>query len=233
MMKLKQTYTVTGNRKPVLLAGNGISARILKCTLEHESEYYVAGVVGDNKQAGQCSDLADLPFFNVESRTIDEDTPVFMAVGYSGLNMRRAEFFNRLCSNGWNIESYISSRAIVLTEGIGKGCLIMPSSVIEPGAVVGADTVVWGGAYISHDSIIGSHCWLASGCVTGGSAKIGNHTFLGINSSVVNDISVGAYNFIGTAASVTKNTGDRDLVLGPKSIRPAWDAVEFARSIGF
>lgn len=75
----------------------------------------------------------------------------------------------------------------------------LPTTIIHPSAVVGADVVIGGGtvvlanAVISHGSKIGSNCIINSGtvidhdCVVGDNVHLAIGTFVGSNTSIQND----------------------------------------------
>lgn len=143
------------------------------------------------------------------------DFKAFVAVASGELNYQRARLFRRVKSMGYQLVSYVSSRAFVWRNvKIGENCFIMENNVLAPFTTVGDDVVMFGGNHIAHQSKIGDHCFLSLQVIIAGFSEIGHNTFMGINSCVGDHVSVGADNFIAMGTSIHKSTGDNEFLRG-------------------
>ncbi len=193
----------------IILAGNAITANILNSYLRNDRRYEVLGLTVDDEFIAQSGveGFTTVGFSQVQKAFPPESCRVMMAVGYHDLNRVRESLFLRLKNLGYTVETYVHPDAHVYTEyPLGEGCVVLPSTVIEPGVRVGANTMVWCNVTLAHHCCVAENCWIAAGTVISGSAKIQRNCFVGVNATVVNEVKVGEYNIVGAAAMVSKDT---------------------------
>lgn len=195
--------------KPVILAGNAVTARIMLGYLAGDARYTVAAAVVDDEYVHIGGDLGVecVGITHACERYHPSAHSVIMAAGYGDLNRTRQSLFDRLKAQGYLIETYVHPDACVYTRHpLGEGSVILPGAVIEPNARVGADTFIWCNATVAHDSVVAKHCWIASGAVIAGQAAVGRNTFVGVNATIVDQVTVGDFNIIGGSAMISKCT---------------------------
>jgi sugar O-acyltransferase (sialic acid O-acetyltransferase NeuD family) len=146
----------------------------------------------------------------VAFETIEADFPpgryaMIVAIGYHALNGVRKEKYDAAKAKGYQLISYVSPRASVgdWLEA-GDNCIILDDAVIEPGARLGNNVVVWSGALVGHHTTIEDHSWLAGKSVFGGSARLGERSFVGLGAIVAHEVELGAQTMIGAGSLVTK-----------------------------
>lgn len=148
------------------------------------------------------------------------DFKAFVAVASGALNYQRARLYRRVKSMGYQLVSYVSSRAFVWRNvKIGENCFIMENNVLQPFTSVGDDVVMWSGNHVGHQSKIGDHCFLTSHVVISGFCEIGHNTFMGVNSCVADRVSVGSENFVAMGTAINKSTGDGEVYRGNPAMR--------------
>ena len=59
------------------------------------------------------------------------------------MNRDRERFYTEAKSKGYSLISYVSSRAILCDNKIGKNCFIFEGANLQPFAEVGDDSIVW------------------------------------------------------------------------------------------
>ena len=221
--------------RQIVLAGNEITADILCSYLSKDSRYEVVGVTVDDEflAQGSVEGIASVGL----SRLLDDFPPqhcgIVMAVGYNDLNRPRESMFARLKGMGYTIETYIHPDAKVYTKnGLGQGCVILPSAVIEPHVRVGENSMVWCNVTLAHHSSIAENCWIASGAVISGQANVLRNTFIGVNATVVNKITVGDFNIIGAGALITKNTKPNSVHLARSAEELRYSAEDYVKYFG-
>lgn len=144
---------------------------------------------------------------------------VFVAMGYGNLNGSRRDVFNRLLRDGYDFASYISSKATILSNQIGRNAFILEDNTIQPYVQIGDDVTLWSGNHIGHDAIIGNHVFVTSHVVVGGYAEIGEMCFVGINSSVRNEVKVGRRSIIGAGSLVMEDVREGSVLI-PRGTKP-------------
>ena len=93
--------------KKVILAGNAVTAEILKAYLDSDDRYQVVGAVVDDDflQSGTVADLHCVGMSGLADRFPAGSVSVVMAMGYNDLNRVRASMFDRLKVAGYAIET--------------------------------------------------------------------------------------------------------------------------------
>jgi sugar O-acyltransferase (sialic acid O-acetyltransferase NeuD family) len=155
-----------------------------------------------------------VPFECIEELYPPDKYALFIAIGYVRINKARAQVYDECKRKGYELVSYISSKAVHWEEiEVGDNCFILEGTLIQPFAKIGNDVFIGSGSIIGHDGIIGDHCFLAPGVTIAGGVDIGPYTFVGANATFANDITVGAENIIGAGAIILKDTADREVYL--------------------
>ncbi len=141
-----------------------------------------------------------------------DESALFVAVGYSYVNRRRAEIFTRALELGYEMPTLVSSRSHCWDDlQIGRNCLLFDGVVVEPNVRIGDDVIAWSGSQISHDSTIGDHCFLGPHAVVLGNVTIGARCFLGGNATIRDGLRVADDSVIGAATIVKTDTAPGDI----------------------
>jgi sugar O-acyltransferase (sialic acid O-acetyltransferase NeuD family) len=193
----------------IILAGSGVTAKILSQHLNSDKRYEIAGSTVDDEflRDGGIAGPRVVGISEVASVFPPTTHRVVMAMGYNNLNRSRGEMFARLKLMGYVLETYINPDARVYTETpLGEGSVVLPGAVIEPYAEVGVNTMVWSNVTLAHHSNVGDHCWVATGAVVSGKARVEHNSFLGVNCTVVNEVCVGEFNIVGAGGLISRDT---------------------------
>jgi sugar O-acyltransferase (sialic acid O-acetyltransferase NeuD family) len=195
--------------KPVLLFGTGDFARVARVYLEADSPYEVVGFTVDEAYltTPELEGLQIIPFERLAETYPPTTHSLFVAIGFSGVNSLRAEVYARCKAQGYQLISYVSSKAAVWGElEHGDNCFVFEENVLQPNVRLGSDVILWSGNHIGHDSTIGDHCFLASHVVVSGNVHIGESCFIGVNATLRDGITVGSRCVIGAGALIMKDT---------------------------
>lgn len=193
----------------VVLFGVSDFAQVAHEYLRHDSPHEVVAYTVDEQYIDQSmlSGVPVVPFERLEQTHPPADYAMFVAVGFSRVNKTRRELYERCRGRGYELISYVSSRAMHLGEvEVGDNCFIFESNVIQPFVRIGNDVIVWSGNHIGHHSRIGDHCFVASHAVISGNVTIGEETFVGVNATFRDGVTVGPRNVIGAGALIMKDT---------------------------
>jgi len=201
----------------VIIFGTGEIAEIAHIYLEYDSEHDVVGFTLD-KEFKKENVFRTLPVIDFES--ILEFYPpskykLFIPISFRDLNQHRANKFQQAKELGYQMISFISSKAQIMPETeIGENCFIFENNVIQPKVKIGDNCIIWSGNHIGHHTTIGSHCFIASHAVISGHVNIGDYSFIGVNATIRDNIDIAEKNVIGAGATILKNTKIGDVYKG-------------------
>lgn len=204
-------------KKKIVLFGNGQMAETAHVYLEHDSPYEVVAFVVDRERMTSDSyrGLPLVAFEDVTSEYPPEEYDMFLPMSAKHANTIREAKFNEAKSKGYDLVSYISSRAIVNPETkIGENCFVFEANVIQPFAQIGDNTIVWSGNHIGHHSTIGHHCFIASHVVISGRVTVGSNCYFGVNSTVRDGITIAPKTIVGAGALIMRDTEPSQVLMG-------------------
>ena len=215
--------------RPVVIFGTGDFARVAEAYLRLDSPFDVVAFTVDESylDATQITGLPVVPFETVAQTHPPATHAMLVAIGFSRVNRARAETYDRCKALGYDLISYVSSRASVLGEvELGDNCFVFENNVIQPNVKIGNNVVLWSGNHIGHDSQIGDHCFVASHAVISGNVRIGSYCFVGVNATIRDGVAIAPECVIGAGALIMRNTSNGEVysVQGTKpSAKHSWD----------
>jgi sugar O-acyltransferase (sialic acid O-acetyltransferase NeuD family) len=195
--------------KKVVIFGAGPFASVARVYLTKDGGRDVVAFTADPEHVGEGRfDGLDVVSFDRLGRTHSPDEfALFVAIGFRKVNRARAEVFRRCKDKGYELISYVNSRALLWDRPrIGENCFILENNVIQPFVTIGDDVVLWSGNHIGHHATIGDHCFISSHVVISGGVKVGDHTFIGVNATVRDHVTIGPANVIGAGALILEDT---------------------------
>jgi sugar O-acyltransferase (sialic acid O-acetyltransferase NeuD family) len=206
--------------KPVVLFGVGDFARVAHVYLRDDSPREVAAftVHGEYADGDSFRGLPLVPFEELEGRYPPDAYAMFVAIGFSGVNRVRAGIYDECKGRGYELVSFVSSRAFVSEEtAIGDNCFVFEANVVQPFVTIGDDVVLWSGNHIGHDVTIEDHVFIASHVVISGHARIGARSFVGVNATFRDGVTVAPDCVIGAGAAIMKDTVAGGVYPGPRA----------------
>ena len=196
-------------RRDVVIFGTGDYARVAAVYLREDSAYDVVAFTVDAEyvQDEELTGIPVVPFEELESRHPPSEHAMLVAIGFSGVNRARARVYERCKQRGYELISYVNSRATRYGElQLGDNCFVFEENVIQPNVRIGHDVVLWSGNHIGHDSEIGDHCFVASHAVISGNVTIGPYCFVGVNATIRDGVTIAPECVIGAGALIMKDT---------------------------
>jgi len=165
--------------------------------------------------------LPIIPFEEIINRYSPDDFKMFIAVGYQNLNKLRASKYEEAKQKGYQLVSYISTRAANIGDvAIGDNCFILENTSIQPCSKIGNNVTIWSNNVIGHHATIMDHCYISGHVIISGSTIIEPYCYLGVNATIGHEITVGTESFIGAATLITKK-------VEPKSVYITQDTPKF------
>lgn len=208
--------------KKVIVFGTGDIAELVKYYFETDSDYQIAAFFADDSYAvsDQYLGYPLEKLSTIQAKYPPNKYSAFVAIGYSKMNKVRSEKYHLLKSMGYNIVSYVSSRATVFDNAvIGEGCFILENNVVQPFVSIGDNTVLWSGNHIGHHSKIGSHCFITSHVVVSGKCCVKDYCFLGVNATISSYVTVDKNTFVNAGALIVKSTSESEVYGGHVAVK--------------
>lgn len=178
--------------------------------LRHDSAHRVVAFTVHREFMPTEEEFEGLPVVPLEElgeRFPPDRVSAFAPMSHRKMNRLREGIYNELKGRGYQLISYVSSRATTFPEGrIGDNCFILEDNTIQPFATIGDNVVIWSGNHIGHHSVVESHTFITSHVVISGHCRIGAYSFLGVNATLKDQITLGEGTLIGMGANITKDT---------------------------
>ncbi len=208
--------------KPLVIFGSGDIAQLAHYYFTTDSEYEVVAFTVDAAYAS-APEFCGLPlviFDEVTQHFPPESHAIFVALSYAKLNGVRKEKYLAVKALGYELASYVSSRATVLNDGrIGENVFLLEDSTIQPFVTIENNVTLWSGAHIGHHSTIRDHCFLAPHSAVSGGVTIEEQCFIGVNATLRDHITVGSRCVIGAGTLLLSDAAADGVYIGPTTER--------------
>jgi sugar O-acyltransferase (sialic acid O-acetyltransferase NeuD family) len=209
-------------KRPLVIFGTGDIAQLAHFYFGADSSYEVVGFSIDSAYI-TTSTFCGLPvvrFEEISEIYSPNEFSIFVALSYAKLNAVRKEKYLAAKALGYQIASFVSSRATVLNQGcIGENCFILEDNTIQPYVMIGNNVTLWSGNHIGHHSTIKDHCFISSHVVVSGGVEIGEQCFVGVNATLRDHIKIGEKCVIGAGALLTADADPEGVYVGAVSER--------------
>jgi len=206
----------------IVIYGAGAVAEMAHYYFTRDSEHTVVAFAVDRAflREDAYKDLPVCPAEDVVQTYPPESFKMFVAMGYAGMNRRRAERYRWAKAQGYELPTYISSRCSYLSDEIpGDNCLIMEDNTIQPFVCIGSDVILWSGNHVGHSTVIEDHCFVTSHVVMAGHCRIGAYSFLGTNCSIRDQVTIAEQTLVGMGVAITQDTQPKEVYLTPRPIK--------------
>lgn len=207
------------NRK-LLIFGSAEIAELARFYFDLDSQYQVVAFVVDDDfySENTFQGLNVIPWSEALEKYPPMDYSMHVALSYRGLNKLRECKFHQCRNAGYELVSYISSKATTFPDlKVGSNCFILENQNIQPRVKIENNVMLWSGNHIGHGSTIKEHAYLASHVVISGHVEIGRRCFIGVNATIRDFLQIGDDTFVGMGAIVTRNLAEGSVVLPSKS----------------
>ena len=216
----------------VVLFGAGKIADVAYFQLTNDSPHEVVAFSVDGEHVTQQEKwgLPVVAFDQVLDAYPPDDFKMLVAVGYQDLNHFRARKYREAKAKGYELISYVSSRASNFSGvEIGDNCMILENAVLQPCTKMGSNVFFWNGNHLGHHARIEDHCYVAGQVVISGASVIEPYCFLGVNSTIGHEVTIGRESFIGAGALITKNVAPKSVYIVPDTQKFRLDSESFLK----
>ena len=216
----------------VVIFGSEKLAELAHFYFTNDSPYKVAAFTVNESfiKEKEFMGLPIVPFEEIEKCYPPDKFKMFIGVGYRRLNTIRADKYNEAKNKGYELISYVSSKATHWGDTeIGDNCFILENQVIQPSVRIGNDVILWSGNHFGHNVVIGDHCWIASHVVVCGGVSIGPYSFIGVNATIRDDVTIGRECIIGAGALILNDTPEKAVYIAKSTELYRLDSTRFER----
>jgi len=186
--------------------------------LTHDSPHEVVAFTVDGSHIAEKTllGLPVVPFEDLEQSHPPETHAMHISVSFRRVNQLRAEKYCAAKAKGYDLVSYVSSRAHTWPDlTIGDNCWILEQSVIHPFVTIGSDVYIGSGVHVGHNSTIGDHSFLVGMIAIAGYVKIGSHCFVGIHSTIRDGLSIADRTVIGAGSTMLRDSQEGSVYVAP------------------
>lgn len=201
--------------REIVIFGTGEIAELADYYFTHDSQFKIAGFTVDEEYLKETTFIGRpvVPFEEVATTFPQQEYGLFVAVSYSKINDLRASKVAAGRALGYELVSYVSSRATVYPDlQIKENCFILEDNTIQPFARIGANVTLWSGNHIGHHSVIEDDVFLASHIVISGGVRVGQGSFVGVNATFRDHVTVGRKCVIGAGALILEDQPDFSVI---------------------
>ncbi|GGB08601.1 acetyltransferase [Puia dinghuensis] len=203
--------------KKVVIFGIQDYAELAHYYLEHDSPYEVVGFCVNKEYLPEDRSFRGLPvvaFEDVEDQYPAGDFSFFAPMSPKKMNQLREKVYHDIKDKGYQLISYISSKATRFDNKIGDNCFILEDNTLQPFTDIGNNVVLWSGNHIGHHGQIRDHVTFTSHVVMSGHCVIGENSFLGVNATLRDGITLAKGTLVAMAALISKNTEEWGIYIG-------------------
>lgn len=201
----------------IIIYGIGDMAKIAHYYLENDSQHEVVSFCTKDEINDNESRFRDLPivdFKDIEMHYPPEEFSFFAPMSSEKMNTEREFIYNSIKGKGFDMISYISSKAIVYNSEIGDNCFIQAGNVLHPFTKIGNNVMLWSSNLVGHHGEIKNHVTFASHVAMAGNCVVGENSYLGTNSTIRDGIKLAKGTLVGIATVITQNTEEWSVYMG-------------------
>lgn len=195
----------------VVIFGASQWAELAHFYLTHDSPHDIVGFTLDRDylRESEFKGLPIVPFEDLEQHFAPAEYKLFIPISFKRMNHARADKYYDARRRGYQLISYVSSRATVFPGfECGDNCFILEDNTIQPFVKIGSNVVLWSGNHIGHHSVIKDHVMITSQVVISGACTIEEYSFLGVNSTVRDETVIARESLIGMDVTILKDTSE-------------------------
>lgn len=206
----------------VIIFGIQDFAELAHYYLENDSEHEVVAFSVHEKYLPENRLFHGLPivaFENIEKEYAPTAFKFFAPMAPQDMNKLRETVYNTIKAKGYELISYVSSKATLFNNPIGDNCFILENNTIQPFTSIGNNVILWSGNHIGHHSVIKDHVMFTSQVVLSGHCVVESYATLGVNATIRDGITIAEGTFVAMAASIIKNTEPWSMYKGNPAVK--------------
>ena len=203
--------------KAVIIGAGGIGKIILDILSQTNSSVRVIGYLDDNPRLqGKSKDgvpiVGDTSI--LESLHHKDVGSVIIGIGNIKYMNIRAKYFRKAKDNGFRLPNIIHPNTTIAKDvKLGEGIIICAGVVINSGAMIGDNVVIYTASTIDHDCILQGNVYVAPG-VHVGKTQIRSGSYIGLGAHIIDRIIIGENTIVGAGTVVIKKFPPNSVIVG-------------------
>jgi sugar O-acyltransferase (sialic acid O-acetyltransferase NeuD family) len=206
----------------VIIFGLQDFAELAHYYLEHDSVHKVVAFCVDEKYLPENRNFKGLPiiaFEEAENIFPPSDYKFFAPLSPKRMNRLREEVYRKIKGKGYELISYVSSKATVFNNEIGDNCFIFEDNTLQPFTNIGNNVIMWSGNHIGHHGLIKDHVMFTSHVVLSGHCVVESYCTFGVNSTIRDGLTIREGTFVAMGAAIIRNTEAWGMYKGNPAIK--------------
>ncbi|HEX2699129.1 MAG TPA: acetyltransferase [Acidimicrobiales bacterium] len=120
-----------------------------------------------------------------------------------------------LVAQGLEVATVVHPRAVIGPDTtVGPGCVVMAGAHVSSSVRLGAHVHVQYNATVGHDAVLSDFVTVYPGANVAGTVRLDEDVTVGSNAVILQNLGVGRGTFVGAGAVVTRDVGERLVVVG-------------------
>jgi len=203
------------NKPRLFVYGAGKHSQVVVETIRRQGRYELLGLVDDDL-AKKGRDMLGVPILGgheqLASLLAAGVRHCFIAVGD---NHARHQAMEELLRLGFEPITVVDPTAIVLAQtSLGPGTLILGHCHVGVNSVLGKACIISVSSMVGHDCCLEDYVHLTPGVLLGGNVRIGEESFLGLGTGVLPNVCIGRRVIVGAGAAVIRDLPDDVVAAG-------------------
>lgn len=168
-----------------------------------------------------------IPFEDLCEHYPPEKYKVFAPMSGRAMNRLREQFYFEIKAKGYELISYVSSRALLCDNEIGDNCFILEGANIQPFAQIGSNVVIWCGTHVGHHTSIEDHTFISSNVNICGRSVIGHHSYLSSDAVIDSNVKLAEGTLVSINTAIKRNTEPWGIYTGDPAKRRKVSSKDF------
>ena len=213
----------------VVIFGVGDYALQAHYYLTTDSSHRVVGfsVTSDWCNQSRFLDLPLVAFEDVEATFPPEAVSFFLPMSGRRMNRDRERFYTEAKGKGYQLISYVSSRAILCDNEIGENCFILEGANLQPFVKVGNNSIIWCQTHIGHHGLIGDHVFISASVSVSGRCCIGPHCYISAGAVIDANVTLAEGTLAGLGSVIVRDTEAWNIYTGQPARRRKISSADF------
>jgi UDP-perosamine 4-acetyltransferase len=202
--------------KPLIILGAGGHAKVLIAALM-SGPARILGIV-ERVGCDKTGDVLGIPIIGDDNSVLQyspQDVRLINGRGSVSSTDSRRELFEKFVALGYRFATVLHAAAVISTDVcLSEGVQVMAGAVIQPGTVVGKNSILNTNASVDHDCLIANHVHIAPGATLSGGIRVGESTIIGAGAVVIQGIEIGSQCVVAAGAVVIHDVAAHTRVAG-------------------
>jgi sugar O-acyltransferase (sialic acid O-acetyltransferase NeuD family) len=203
--------------RPIILLGAGGHARVL-VALARALGYSILGVCDPALSANKVSTWEglrvlgdDYALENIEPDRVE----LMLGVGQLVKGNLRQQLYASWRGRGYFFPALVHPTAWIASGVVlSGGVQVMAGAIIQPGCLIGENSIINTRASIDHECRIGSNVHVAPGATLCGSVIVEEGAFIGAGATVIEGICVGKSAVVGAGVTLVRDLKPKTTIIG-------------------